>query len=269
MKLSGAALSSRCASRVSSLPLVSSSPIDSRPTRGRSTPSTTRAYDAAHHGELQQVLRPALDVGAGVEQHRRPRRVGIAAASAGRSTPGIMPKALCAAITVRASVPGADERAGMAVGDQFRGDADGGARPAAQRQRGRFGDSTPSAHRRPRARRCGRLRAGAAPHITRGSGPTSRTRTSRWRAAARPPRPRRPGHGHRPWHQRLCEAWSSSGPGASATGPTRLHLVVMASRRRRPDLPVAIIAAVRADAMRRRQLLALRARPRARAVSAS
>ena len=37
------ALSSRCASRVSSLPLLSSSPIDSRPTRGDGMPNATRA----------------------------------------------------------------------------------------------------------------------------------------------------------------------------------------------------------------------------------
>ena len=44
MKASGAAFSSRCASRVSSLPCVSSSPIDSSPTRGESMPNATRAY---------------------------------------------------------------------------------------------------------------------------------------------------------------------------------------------------------------------------------
>ena len=54
------------------VPLVSSSPIESSPTRGCSTPSAT-GVDSAHGRELQQVLRPALDIRAGIEQHRRRR----------------------------------------------------------------------------------------------------------------------------------------------------------------------------------------------------
>jgi hypothetical protein len=50
--------------------------------------------------ELQQVLRLALHRRARVEQHRRACTVGTVGASAGRSTPAIMPNAACAATTL-------------------------------------------------------------------------------------------------------------------------------------------------------------------------
>ena len=43
MNRTGEAASKRCASRVSSFPLVASSPIERRPTRGSSTLSASRA----------------------------------------------------------------------------------------------------------------------------------------------------------------------------------------------------------------------------------
>ena len=90
----------------------------------------------AHHGELHEVRRAALDAGARVDEHGRPGlRSGMTAASAGRSTPGIMPKALARRHDRRPGVPGADERVGLARGDEFGGDADRRPRAAAQRER--------------------------------------------------------------------------------------------------------------------------------------
>ena len=70
-KLTGAALSSWCASRVSSLPLLSSSPTDSRPTRGASHAERHARVGGAHDRELHEMLRPAFDGRAGIEQDRR------------------------------------------------------------------------------------------------------------------------------------------------------------------------------------------------------
>ena len=137
MNCSGDALSSRCASRVSSLPLVSSSPIDSRPTRGRLDAERDPRVHAAHDGELQQMLRPALDAGADVEQHRRlPCVVGIVAASAGRSTPGSMPNAPCAAMTVAPVWPALNSAAASPRATQLGRDPDRRRRLAPQRRRG-------------------------------------------------------------------------------------------------------------------------------------
>ena len=77
----------------SGLPLVGSSPMDSRPTRGLGDAEAVAGVDGAHLGELHQPLGAALGVGAGVEQHRR--RVapgtGIGVAMAGRATPLMRP----------------------------------------------------------------------------------------------------------------------------------------------------------------------------------
>src|SRR4030095_12709012 len=100
MKLSGAAFRRRCASRVRSLPLLASSPIDSRPTRGRSTPKAMRANTPPMRANCRRccgrhsTLAPASSRTAGRS------RVGMAVASAGRSTPGIIPNATCVANTV-------------------------------------------------------------------------------------------------------------------------------------------------------------------------
>ena len=115
MKFTGDVFSSRCASRVSSLPLVSSSPIDSNPTRGRSAPSATRAYDAAHDRELQQVLRPALDVRAGVEQHRRPAARRDRGRQRGTIDAGNHPERGMRGHHRRAGVAGAEERGRLAA----------------------------------------------------------------------------------------------------------------------------------------------------------
>ena len=84
-----ASRSSACASSVSWLPFSGSSPIESRRTVGSRDAEDLRGEDRAHDAELEQVLGPAVGVRAGVDQHaRRPSRVGIGTAIAGRSTPG-------------------------------------------------------------------------------------------------------------------------------------------------------------------------------------
>jgi hypothetical protein len=73
-------------------------------------PKASAHVAAAHHRELEEVRRPALDAGADVEQHRgAPGASESSPASAGRSTPGSMPNAPCAAITVAPVCPGAEE----------------------------------------------------------------------------------------------------------------------------------------------------------------
>ena len=71
MKLMGSRLSSGNASRVRSLPLLSSSPIESSPTRGCLHAENRTAINLAHHRELLQVDGCAIDVRAHVEQNRR------------------------------------------------------------------------------------------------------------------------------------------------------------------------------------------------------
>ena len=111
MKCTGAAFSSWCASRVSSLPLLSSSPIDSSPTRGARSrappartprPSPRTAADAAA-GTRRVAPRSSSTAGR--------RRVGIVVASAGRSTPGSRPNARVRRHDRRAGVAGAEQRA--------------------------------------------------------------------------------------------------------------------------------------------------------------
>ena len=63
----------RCASRVSRLPFSGSSPIESRPTVGTADADDLLGEDRAHVGELEQVLRAGVGVGAGVDQDRRAR----------------------------------------------------------------------------------------------------------------------------------------------------------------------------------------------------
>ena len=139
MKPSDDALSRRCASRVSSLPLVSSSPIDSRPTRGDDRPRLTRAYTLPMTANCSRcwgrhsTLAPTSSRMAGW------RRVGIVTASAGRSTPGSMPKRAVCRNNRRAGVAGAEQRGRLAAGDQIGRDGDRRVRLAAQRRRRRVG----------------------------------------------------------------------------------------------------------------------------------
>ena len=67
-KASADSFSSRCASRVSSFPLVASSPS----TANRREALECRGHPGCtvHHSKLQQMLRPALSTGADVEQNR-------------------------------------------------------------------------------------------------------------------------------------------------------------------------------------------------------
>ena len=143
MKLTGASFSSRCASRVSSLPLLSSSPTDSRPTRGAAQVERDARVGRSHHGELDQVRRPAADGGAGVEQDRGraprrddggERRTIDARQQAERGVRGHHR---------RAGVAGAEERVGAAVADRFGRDPDRGARLAPQRLRRALGHLDP------------------------------------------------------------------------------------------------------------------------------
>ena len=145
--------------------------------------------DAAHDRELQQMLRPALDAGADVEQHRRRRCASeSSAASAGRSTPGSMPNAPCAAITVAPVCPAlksaaASPRATSSAATLI--DARGLRRSAAA------GDSSIVDHVG-RRRRCGRVDdrrrdAARARRRIASARPTRSTPRSKWRAAARAP----------------------------------------------------------------------------------
>ena len=99
MKLSGPALSRRCASRISSVPLVSSSPIESSPTRGCSIPSATWAYTvpsrrtAAGAAAGTRRSRPASSSTAG------PRASGWWSRARGDRRPAAGPSAPYAAIT--------------------------------------------------------------------------------------------------------------------------------------------------------------------------
>ena len=95
--------------------------------------------DAAHHRELQEMLRPALDARADVEQHG-----GAVAwwessppAPADRR-PASMPNAACAAITVAPVWPALKSAGGVAARHRLGGDLDRRARLAPQRRRRRF-----------------------------------------------------------------------------------------------------------------------------------
>ena len=138
-KLTGADLSSWCASRVSSLPLLSSAPTESRADARLGQPSAT-ARRRPHDCELHEVMRPAFDSRARIEQHRRRPRVGMIVASAGRSTPGSRPNAACAAITAAPVWPALNSASAGRSAHGLRGDADRGARLPAQRRRRRLLD---------------------------------------------------------------------------------------------------------------------------------
>ena len=92
MKLRGASLRARNASRVTSFPLLSSSPMLIRPTRGVRTPSASRAYrcpitaNCTRCSGLQSMLAPTSS------QTEGPLRFGTTAHKAGRSTPSRTPQ---------------------------------------------------------------------------------------------------------------------------------------------------------------------------------
>src|SRR5208337_4532498 len=97
MKWMGRALSRGSASRVSSLPLDSSSPMESRPTRGLAILKTLRAYispitaNCSRFCALQSTLAPTSRSTQGF-----PFEVGMGVAKAGRSTPGSAPSTIFA-----------------------------------------------------------------------------------------------------------------------------------------------------------------------------
>ena len=70
MKFKSSFWQSLKASSVSSLPLESSVPMLKMPTRGFLRPQHFAGIDAAHHRELREVKRLALDVRAGVQQDK-------------------------------------------------------------------------------------------------------------------------------------------------------------------------------------------------------
>ena len=81
--------SSACASSTSALPRPASSPLESRPTRGRAHAEHRPRERRAHERELHEVLAPGLGVGADVEQrHRRARARAAAARAPGGRSPG-------------------------------------------------------------------------------------------------------------------------------------------------------------------------------------
>ena len=192
MNASGAAFSSRCASRVSSLPFVASSPIDSSPTRGASMPKRHPRVDAAHHRELQQVLRPALDARADVEQHRGTARASESSrpAPADRRPAACRTRA-CAAITVAPVWPALKSAAASPRATSLGGDPDRRAaacaaaprpatRPSSTTSR-RVDDRARGRDRRPRCRR----------ELGLDRAPSGRRARRRDRSAARPPARRR------------------------------------------------------------------------------
>ena len=62
--------------RSASVPRAASSPLESSPTRGRSTPRTILRERRAHEGELDEVLAAGLSVCADIEQRHRMARNG-------------------------------------------------------------------------------------------------------------------------------------------------------------------------------------------------
>ena len=105
---------------------------------GRPDAERHARVDAAHHGELQQVLRPAFDARAHVEQHgrtaaRRNRRgKGRTIDARQHAERGVRRH------DGRAGVTRAEERRRLAPGDGFRRDLDRGARFPPERRRRRL-----------------------------------------------------------------------------------------------------------------------------------
>src|SRR5665213_4173337 len=100
-KFSRAARISAAASRTCALPLVGSSPTETRPTRGSAIPSAARAYalpirpNCTSHSGLQSTFAPASQSTTG------PSRPGSTAPIAGRAIPGIVRPAIGAVLPGR------------------------------------------------------------------------------------------------------------------------------------------------------------------------
>ena len=112
-----------CVSFTSGVPLVGSSPMESRPTLGRLGAEAGGDVGGAHLGELHEHGRRALGVGAGVDQHgRRAARGGAAAwRCTGRTTPGQPAHAQQRRGHGRPGVAGRDHGGGLAVAHQLGG----------------------------------------------------------------------------------------------------------------------------------------------------
>ena len=136
-----ATLSAAGAPRASArCPCVSSSPIDSSADAGRLDAERDARIDAAHDRELQQVRRPAFDAA-------RRHRAGSPAACASESsppapdgpTPGSMPNAPCAAITVAPVWPALKSAAASPARHGIGGHLDRRGRLPPERRGGRLG----------------------------------------------------------------------------------------------------------------------------------
>ena len=106
--------------------MVSSSPMESRPTRGSVAilPDDLRVH-VAHDGELDEVVGVGVDVGADVEQERGgAAAVGRTVASAGRSTPGVAQDHLGGGHG-SSGVAGGHKARGLSVAHQSKPDAQG------------------------------------------------------------------------------------------------------------------------------------------------
>ena len=180
--------------------------------------------------------------------------------------PCSMPNAACAATTDGAGVPGADHRRRLAVAHQFGGDANRRPRLAAQRRGRRLRHRRRRRARRPPGRRATPASACRASSASMASG-----RPTRVDRHARVPR-----GGQRPVHdrrRRVVAAHGVDGDAHPAAGGDRSR---RGAPRRAPssreeasglllvdgaNLSLVVEAAVRADAVRRLRLAALRAGP--------
>ena len=118
--------------------MLSSAPTDSRPTRGAAQPERDARVGRAHDRELDQVVRPAFDGGAGVEQDRRAGAGGNDGGQRRTIDAGQAAERRMRRHHRRTGVPGAEERLGPAVRHGLGGDANRRPRLAAQRRRRRF-----------------------------------------------------------------------------------------------------------------------------------
>ena len=86
------------------MPLISSTPMLSSPTRGRSMSEQRARHGGAHQREVGELARGGADVGAEVEHDAvRASTVGHCPAIAGRSMPGMVLR-ISLAIAIRAPV---------------------------------------------------------------------------------------------------------------------------------------------------------------------
>ena len=123
--------------------MVSSSPTESNPTRGRSRVERDRRVRGAHHGELHQVRRAASHARARVEQHRR--RTSRRDDGRERGTVEARQQTECrmAGHHRRTRVSRAEERLRVPIADLFGRHANRRPRLAAQRRHGRLGHLDP------------------------------------------------------------------------------------------------------------------------------